>query len=75
MTESSVDKRKSLNTKDHFVSTCQFKLAATQLLKELLQQKSVCFDTETTSLDALEAELVGIAFSWIKGKGYYLALP
>jgi DNA polymerase-1 len=50
-------------------------LAATQLLKELLQQKSVCFDTETTSLNALEAELVGIAFSWTKGKGYYLVLP
>ena len=40
-----------------------------------MQQKSVCFDTETTSLDSLQAELVGIAFSWSKGKGYYLALP
>ena len=30
------------------------------------------FDTETTSLDALEAELVGISFSWEKGKGYYV---
>ncbi|MDA8993415.1 DNA polymerase I, partial [Flavobacteriaceae bacterium] len=28
-----------------------------------------------TSLNALEAELVGIAFSWTKGKGYYLVLP
>jgi DNA polymerase-1 len=45
------------------------------LLKNLLQQKSVCFDTETTSLDALQAELVGIAFSWEKSKGYYLVLP
>ena len=49
--------------------------AVTQLVKELMQQKSVCFDTETTSLDSLQAELVGIAFSWSKGKGYYLALP
>ena len=40
-----------------------------------MQQKSVCFDTETTSIDSLQAELVGIAFSWSKGKGYYLALP
>ena len=75
MTESSVDERKSLKTKDHFYQHVNSKLAATQLLKELLQQKSVCFDTETTSLNALEAELVGIAFSWTKGKGYYLVLP
>jgi len=45
------------------------------LLEKLLQQTSVCFDTETTGLDALQAELVGIAFSWEKQKGYYLALP
>lgn len=75
VTESSVDERKSLKTKDHFYQHVNSKLAATQLLKELLQQKSVCFDTETTSLNALEAELVGIAFSWTKGKGYYLVLP
>ena len=45
------------------------------LLQKLLQQTQVCFDTETTSLNALEAELVGIAFSWTAGQGYYLALP
>jgi DNA polymerase-1 len=45
------------------------------LLEKLLLQKSVCFDTETTGLDALQAELVGIAFSWEQNKGYYLALP
>jgi len=49
---------------------------ATQLfIKKLLQQTSVCFDTETTSLNTFEAELVGIAFSWEKGKGYYLSIP
>lgn len=45
------------------------------LLKKLLLQTAVCFDTETTSLNSLEAELVGIAFSWEKGKGYYLPFP
>ena len=45
------------------------------LLKKLLSQKSVCFDTETTSLDSLQAELVGIAFSWDNHKGYYLSIP
>jgi DNA polymerase-1 len=41
-------------------------------LQNLMKQKSVCFDTETTSLNPLEAELVGIAFSWEKGKGFYI---
>ena len=45
------------------------------LLKKILSQKSVCFDTETTSLDSLQAELVGIAFSWDNHKGYYLSIP
>lgn len=34
-----------------------------------------CFDTETTSTNELEAELVGLAFSVKKGEGYYLACP
>ena len=45
------------------------------LLKKILSQKSVCFDTETTSLDSLQAELVGLAFSWDNHKGYYLSIP
>ena len=45
------------------------------LLAALLSQKSVCFDTETTSLDPLEARILGCAFSFEKGKGYYLTFP
>ena len=37
-----------------------------------MQQTSVCFDTETTGLDPLTAELVGIAFSWEATKGFYI---
>ena len=45
------------------------------LLQNLQKQTSVCFDTETTGLDALHAELVGIAFSYEKGKGFYVPFP
>jgi DNA polymerase-1 len=38
-------------------------------------QPSVCFDTETTGLNPINAELVGIAFSWEKHKGYYVPIP
>ena len=40
-----------------------------------MQQHSVCFDTETTGLKALEVELIGIAFSYEVGKGYYVSFP
>lgn len=41
-------------------------------LERLMKQTSVCFDTETTGLDPLTAELVGISFSWEATKGYYI---
>ncbi len=43
-------------------------------LAELKKQKLFAVDTETTSLDAMRAELVGISFSWQPHKAYYLAV-
>jgi DNA polymerase-1 len=45
------------------------------LLQSLTNQSSVCFDTETTGIDALNAELVGLSFSYEKGKGFYVPFP
>ena len=60
--------------------THQYQLLTTQaeveaLLPELLLQKEVCFDTETTSLNELEAQIVGLALSWEVHKGYYILFP
>lgn len=44
-------------------------------LQQLMKQTSVCFDTETTSLNTFEAELVGLSFSWETHKGYYIPFP
>lgn len=41
-------------------------------LKKLKQQQKFAFDTETSSLDPLTAELLGISFSWNKGEAYYV---
>jgi DNA polymerase-1 len=35
-----------------------------------LARKEICFDTETTSINPLDSELVAIAFSWEKGSGF-----
>ena len=71
-TESSRNSQKSVNHQYQWVNS---PAGRSLLLEKLLQQTSVCFDTETTGLNALQAELVGIAFSWEPHKGYYLAMP
>lgn len=43
-----------------------------ELLQLLLKQKEVCFDTETTGLDTLHADLVGISFSFEKNGAFYV---
>jgi len=44
-------------------------------IREMMKQKVVCFDTETTSVDANNAELVGMSFSWKEDEAYYVPLP
>ena len=38
------------------------------------ESKCFAFDTETTSIDSLEAELVGVSFSFETNSGYYLPI-
>jgi len=45
------------------------------LLAKLQQQSSVCFDTETTDINALHTELVGMSFSFEVREAYYVAVP
>jgi DNA polymerase-1 len=44
-----------------------------ELTRSLEGLSEFCFDTETTSLDPMEAELVGIAFSWEAHRAHYIA--
>ena len=64
-----------LENTEHSYQIIQGDLGVKLLMQNLMQQKSVCFDTETTGLDALHAELVGVAFSYEKGKGFYVPFP
>ncbi|MFD0700576.1 DNA polymerase I [Myroides pelagicus] len=65
----------NLNTTTHVYQICDSKMSIRLLIQNLLQQHSVCFDTETTGIDALNAELVGIAFSYQKGAAFYVPFP
>jgi DNA polymerase-1 len=67
--------RKTAESTSHFYQSVAPGMATKLFIKNLMRQTSVCFDTETTGLNPLIAELVGIAFSWETGKGFYLPFP
>lgn len=67
--------RKTIEDTAHLYQSVSPGMAMKLFLKNLMQQTRVCFDTETTSLNPLVAELVGIAFSWETGKGFYVPFP
>ncbi len=67
--------RKTIKTTSHFYQSIAPGIATKLFIKNLMNQTSVCFDTETTGLNPLTAELVGIAFSWEAGKGFYMPFP
>jgi DNA polymerase-1 len=65
----------TLETTNHNYTIIQGDLGTKLFLQNLLNQTSVCFDTETTGIDALNAELVGMSFSWQKGEAFYVPFP
>ena len=73
--QATLSSKKDLSNTPHHYQFVNTRLGIDLLVQKLLQQSSVCFDTETTSLNALQAELVGIAFSWEVGTGYYVSVP
>ena len=44
------------------------------LLRNILSQKEVCFDTETTGTDPMNADIVGMSFSFTENEAYYVPL-
>ena len=67
--------RETSETSSHFYQSVASGMATKLFVKNLMNQTSVCFDTETTGLNPITAELVGIAFSWEVGKGFYIPFP
>ena len=70
ITESSLDTIESVKHKYSLINSLE---GVQALAAELNNLKAFCFDTETTGLDPLEAELVGIAFSWEAHHAVYVA--
>ena len=67
--------RKTIKDVPHVYQSVTGTMGLKLFMQNVMKQTSVCFDTETTGLNPLTAELVGIAFSWETGKGFYIPFP
>jgi DNA polymerase I len=73
--ESSVPEssRATIDSVKHHYSLINSREGVEVLAKELSKLSSFCFDTETTGLDPISAELVGLAFSWKAHQASYIS--
>ena len=62
--------KETIEQNDHLYQFVDNPKAQKILVQNLLNQKAVCFDTETTSLNELQAEVVGLSLSYKKGIAY-----
>ncbi|OWY22821.1 DNA polymerase I [Sphingobacteriales bacterium UPWRP_1] len=69
------DKGKNINNTPHQYQLANTPEAHRQLLHLLLQQKAVCFDTETTGIDPNNSQLVGLSFAFEPHTGWYVPVP
>ncbi|MGM0666662.1 MAG: DNA polymerase I [Bacteroidota bacterium] len=60
----------TLGDRKHDYTRVETKEEMKKLADKLLKLNEFCFDTETSSLNALEAELIAISFSWENNKGW-----
>ena len=66
---------KNIKTTAHLYTAAADEAAIRELVKKLSSQKEICFDTETTGIDANNVELVGMSFSYQPGEAWYVPCP
>ena len=66
---------KNINNTTHKYEAVEGDAAIKKLVTELKKHDEICFDTETTGIDANDAELVGLSFSVTPGEAFYVPCP
>ena len=66
---------KNIHNIPHKYEAIQDDAAIKKLVADLKKHDEICFDTETTGIDANEAELVGLSFSVKPGEAWYIPCP
>ena len=67
--------RKTIKEMPHVYQSVATGMAMELFLQNLMKQKCACFEFTTTGLNPLSAEIIGVAFSWEAGKGFYIPVP
>jgi DNA polymerase-1 len=70
-----VTEKKSIESVEHKYIHLQNSSDIKEFVKKVNSLKEFCFDSETTSINPLDAELVALTFSWEKGTGYLIHFP
>jgi DNA polymerase-1 len=66
---------KNINNTPHKYEAIEGDTAIKKLVAELKKHEEICFDTETTGIDANDAELVGLSFSITPAEAWYVPCP
>jgi DNA polymerase-1 len=66
---------KNIHNTEHQYLALETETEILELVNELKKHTEICFDTETTSIDANAAELVGLSFSVKAGQAWYIPCP
>jgi DNA polymerase-1 len=66
---------KNITNTPHKYEAVTDEKAIKKLVAELKKCDEICFDTETTGIDANDAELVGLSFSIKPGEAWYIPCP
>ncbi len=66
---------KNINNTPHNYILLNDDASIKQFITGAAKQSEICFDTETTGIDANDAELVGMSFSYTPGEAYYVPCP
>lgn len=63
-----------IHTTPHTYTAIQTEEKMQELCNLLCSQSSVCFDTETTDVDPILSELVGLSFAYKEGEAFYVPI-
>ena len=74
-TELSETQFSTIKTVDHDYKLIRSEEEIDWLVRKLSEQKMFCFDTETTSVEAVNAQLVGLSFSMRSHEAFYVPIP
>ena len=70
-----LERRQTIDSVKHDYRLVDTPELRASLIYFMSQQESICFDSETTAIDPVEADLVGLSFAYRAGEAFYVPIP